>query len=411
MVNQDKRMQDILKLVEKLDISPNMYKDAVDKYKNIAAYLKEKGIEADFYPQGSFSIGTIVRPYKDNKDASYDLDAVCQINIKKEATTPKEIKDLVENAFESDERYRLRLKKYDKCCTIEYADIGGIGFSIDIVPAVDEDPQTKSLLMQKSAEPTYIYTAIAITDKQHDQYSWATNNPKGYKSWFENINKAFLEHSPQQSRELIYKTYKGLFASVEEIPIELERSSLQRVIQILKRHRDVYFSKIANGNELKPISAIITTIAAQIAKTAPISQNVFDLLKYILIELDIYSKRQFLKEEEFSNNYGDRNIIKRINGEWKIENPVNSDDNLADSWNEDDNKAKYFFRWIKCVYDDFLGSISKTDIEFLTILESAFGSEFVRGNMDIKRYGSSIVSPKVINVETQTKPWRQYNGT
>lgn len=412
MIKQDKRMKDILELVEKLDISPSMYKDAIDKYKNIATYLKEKGIEADFYPQGSFSIGTVVRPYKDNKDANYDLDAICQINIEKESTTPQEIKESIENAFESDERYKCRLKKYDKCCTIEYADIDGIGFSIDIVPAVDEDPQTKSLLMRESDEPRYIHTAIAITDKKEDQYKWATNNPKGFKSWFENINKGFQEHSPQRSRASIFESYKykGIFASIEEIPIELERSSLQRVIQILKRHRDVYFSKIANGDDLKPLSAIITTIATQIAKTAPIGLNVFDLLKYILSELEIYSKRQFLEEDQFSTKYENRNIIKRTNGEWQIENPVNPGDNLADAWNNNANIAKAFFNWIKYITIDFFESVNKTDEEFITILESAFGSEFVRSNMDVKRYGSSILPPKSINFDSQSKPWRKDNG-
>ncbi len=135
------------------------------------------------------------------------MDAVCKMNMEKGSTTPQKIKELVENAFESDGRYRRRLKKYDKCCTIEYADINGIGFSIDIVPTLDDDPQTKSSLMQKSAEPIYVSIAIAITDKKNDQYRWATSNPKGFKSWFENINKSFLENSLQQSRTSIYETY------------------------------------------------------------------------------------------------------------------------------------------------------------------------------------------------------------
>lgn len=54
-------------IVKALDITPTMYKNAVDKYTAIAAYLDEQGIKADFYPQGSFRLGTVVRPLKTEK--------------------------------------------------------------------------------------------------------------------------------------------------------------------------------------------------------------------------------------------------------------------------------------------------------------------------------------------------------
>ena len=37
------RQQDILKLIEGLDISPTMYKNATDKYKAVGTYLQEQG--------------------------------------------------------------------------------------------------------------------------------------------------------------------------------------------------------------------------------------------------------------------------------------------------------------------------------------------------------------------------------
>ena len=36
------RQQDILKLIEGLDISPTMYKNATDKYKAVGTYLQEQ---------------------------------------------------------------------------------------------------------------------------------------------------------------------------------------------------------------------------------------------------------------------------------------------------------------------------------------------------------------------------------
>lgn len=405
MISKEDRMLDVLSLISKLDISPTMYRDAVEKYKNLGAYLQEYGLQADFYPQGSFNLGTVVRPYKDNKDSNFDLDAICQIVTEKDGTTPQEIKEAVESAFEQDEIYNKKLVKCDKCCTINYTDINEIGFSIDIVPAVEEDYSTKNRLKKKSALPEYIETAIAITSKKNEKYEWATNNPKGFKVWFDIINMPFLKYNPMQSRSMIFEANNNVFASIEEIPLELERSSLQRVIQILKRHRDVYFSKKHDGNTLKPISAIITTVASSIASFAPVSLGVFELLKYVLSEFDVYSKRQILNEFEFSNIYKNKNIVKRIDENWVIENPVNPEDNLADSWNENPLIAKAFFDWSKCVYRDFLESNEKTDEEYINILESALGSDFVRKSIDLRKYLPSIVATKPIIQSNQSKPW------
>lgn len=404
MVSKENRMSDVLGLISKLDISPTMYKDAVEKYKNLGTYLQEKGIQADFYPQGSFSLGTVIRPYKDNKDANFDLDAICQILNEKDATTPQDIKEMVESVFEQNETYKKKLTKCEKCCTINYAETNEIAFSIDIVSAVDEDESTKQRLKEKSILPEYIDTTIAISSKKDEEYEWATNNPKGFKEWFHKINKPFLENNPLQSRSAIFESYREVFASIEEIPIELERSALQRVIQILKRHRDVYFSKKQNGNTLKPISAIITTVVASIASTASTSLNVFDLLNYVLSEFNIYSKQQILNETEFSNFYKNKNIVQRKEGNWVIENPVNPEDNLADSWNENTLMAKSFFDWTKRVSTDFLESYEIRDEEYVALLESALGSDFVRRSIDVKKYSSSAAKPIVQS--SQSKPWR-----
>ena len=55
---------DLEKIASGLDISPSMHKYAVDRYKGIANYLAEKGIRAEFSPQGSFRTGTVTRPMK-----------------------------------------------------------------------------------------------------------------------------------------------------------------------------------------------------------------------------------------------------------------------------------------------------------------------------------------------------------
>ena len=60
--NIPERQKDILSIIASLDISPTMYRNAVEKYKAITKFLSDCGIEADMYPQGSFAFGTVVRP-------------------------------------------------------------------------------------------------------------------------------------------------------------------------------------------------------------------------------------------------------------------------------------------------------------------------------------------------------------
>lgn len=38
----------------------------------------------DIFPQGSFSLGTVVRPYRESKEMDYDLDFVCCLSLQKE---------------------------------------------------------------------------------------------------------------------------------------------------------------------------------------------------------------------------------------------------------------------------------------------------------------------------------------
>mgnify|MGYP000363360336 FL=1 len=134
------RQQDILKLIEGLDISPTMYKNATDKYKAVGTYLQEQGVECDIFPQGSFSLGTVVRPYRESKEADYDLDFICCLGKLKEKTTAKYVKNIIKETICKSEVYKEKLqnREWDKCWTLEYAEVNGIGFNIDIVPGVSE---------------------------------------------------------------------------------------------------------------------------------------------------------------------------------------------------------------------------------------------------------------------------------
>lgn len=407
MINKPERQQDIIRLVQSLDISPTMHKNAVEKYRALANYLEENGIDAEIYPQGSFALGTVVRPSANDANAKYDLDFICQINEQKNSTSPSELRRKIERALVGSSIYSDRLEYNENCFTIIYADIGDVGFAIDIVPATDEDTETKDRLEQKTQRADLISTAIAIPRcTQEKSYRWITNNPKGFRSWFNEINQPFAAYKRKERRQLMYRANQNVFASVEDIPVELERSSLQRVIQILKRHRDVYYSKINRSDieDLKPISAIINVIVAEISKSANPQLSVFDLLNHVLHELSIYSKRMTMNDAVFVHVYGDRSLIDRKEGKWHILNPSNPEDNLADRWNSNADIPKFFFKWVSACTQDLISSLSLPDAEFRTKMENAFGSSSIQKVWANKYKSDTYEDPRPIT--TEAKPYR-----
>ncbi len=398
------RQRDILKIISQLDITPTMYKNAATKYTSIAKYLENNGIEADMYPQGSFALGTVVRPNAKDPNAAYDLDFVCQLRIIRNDLTAAELRKKVEDILKGSDLYGGKLTIYDKCFTIEYADVGDVGFSIDIVPAADENEENKMRLRSKSKNPGLINTAIAIPKHCEKNYNWMTNNPKGYRTWFEDINAPFQAASRMQYRQMLFEENRSVYSSVEEIPEELNRSAMQRVIQILKYHRDMFYSKFKNGDDIKPISAIINTIVARISSSVSASISIFDLLNYVLGEFATYAERQTLTEENFAKRYQGKNVIGRISGKWIIENPANPEDNLADQWNQDASIPTHFFAWAKAVREDLIDSLQMSDEDFRVRAETAFGLKAVASAWGMKY---NKVAPKPVSTVIPAKPWRE----
>ena len=396
------RQEDILKIISALDISPSMYRTAVEKYENLSKFLQQCGIDCDIYPQGSFALGTVVRPNAKDIDAGYDLDFVCQVKLSKDHISPEKLWDRIEQALKSSEIYKKRLEIFDKCFTIHYADIGEISFSIDIVPAADESSSVKTALVKKSEHPDLIPMSIAIPVKPN--YNWCTNNPKGYRKWFEEINASFQEYGREEFRENLFNTHRHIYNKIEDIPVELERSPLQRVIQILKRHRDYYYVKLKDGDELKPISAIISTFVASIAENQPANISIYELLGLVLEEFKIYSNHQLDVTNSFSQRFPGKTLIRKEGEKWIMDNPANPNDNLVDAWNANKLIHVNFFSWIKAAHNDLILALDLEDSQFRSFTENAFGAELVHSVIGDKY---SHLSPKPISYASTAKPWKK----
>ena len=74
----------LVNIAEDLDIPPGKYKEAVERYTSVGQWLEggtypgTDGVPA-IYVQGSFRLGTVVRPYKQWRDADYDIDLACEL--------------------------------------------------------------------------------------------------------------------------------------------------------------------------------------------------------------------------------------------------------------------------------------------------------------------------------------------
>lgn len=392
---------DLEKIASKLDISPSMHKYAVDRYKGIANYLEGKGIKAEFSPQGSFRTGTVTRPMKNGVETDFDIDVVCTLMYDKRTTTPKEVKKLVGNALADDETYRKKmLPEDDRCWTLVYADLSdNIGLKLDVVPGIHEDKNGIMRLVLASVPYDYAKEALSITDKEAHDYRWLPSNPEGFGLWFDRINDPFLHDVLKKGKERIFKNYRSLFESsavVEDVPDYYVKSSLQRVIQLLKRHRDIFFYRNKALSEYRPASIIITSLAAKIASEAHVL-TLEELLPYVVDGMASYAS---LLQSDVSGADTGALICKR-ESKWYIPNPVDPDDNYADSWT--DETAKAFFEWTSAVKRDLSDTTCLNEAQYLTGLQTSFGKSYVDATLDLS--ASTPINTQTVRIAEPSKPW------
>ncbi|WP_270237124.1 nucleotidyltransferase [Streptococcus anginosus] len=348
----------IIEAMAGIELSLTMEKNAREKYKAIYNYIESKGLEYDFIPQGSFLIGTAIRPFRGDKDGNYDLDVLTISRSLKTMITPGEVKNKLGDCLKDNQIYANKLETEDEnCWTLQYAEVSdGIGFALDLVPAVNE--VVDNLI-------PYNDKIVFITQKSNNSYDWRRSNSLGFGDWFLDINKNFLttELMERQSRSLIENHY---YATIDDIPKYAYKTNLQRAIQFVKRHRDMFFSK-NNGN--KPSTILVTALITDSVKTTP-----------FLSISDIIS--QFVKDFQ-----SDSISIKKKS---KVTNPVDSFDNLADGMTSRDWQA--INDWIVKL-GELINSTNERNIKLS-----------LQRNINPKAFGdlSKITTKNIVPV----KPWR-----
>lgn len=329
---QENQLSDILEELGKtLDISETQYDAAVKSYQAVGSWLAKDDsslapYSPEILPQGSFMLGTMVRPINDKDDL--DIDLVCQLKGKNQSWTQKDLKNKVGERIKAHDTYKKMLDDEGRrCWTLVYSETAN--YHMDILPSIVD--KGYRLILEKAFSDLELKDinklGIRITDNQTADYEtetnhleWMKSNPFGYGRWF-------FQQASLDIRKSVW-----LNESIQPIPkYKKEKLPLQRVVQILKRHRDVMF----DGDEHKPISIIITTLAT---KAYNKETNIITALTNVVNKMKDYI------EERYSSEHG-----KKI--KW-IANPVNDEENFADKWQEYPQRESNFYKWLEVVQND-----------------------------------------------------------
>ncbi len=318
-------------IVAYLDIPKSYYEKASARHRSLYEWLtredsKVAAFQPDVRPQGSFRYGTVVRPLFEGDE--YDLDNVCLLPLlSKSVMSQEQLKNLYGEeikGYAAAHSMLAPVSEHNRCWRLSYADEAS--FHLDTLPCVPAEESAVALILQQQVERDLARRAVAITDRKHPRYrelcrDWLSSNPRGFAAWFE--SRAAL------GRRLTTNEI-ALRASLEDVPPYEWKTTLQRSIQLLKRHRDVMFRK---RSELAPISMIITNLAARAYKG---EDDIFAALANIVDQMP--------------------GLISPVAP--RVPNPTHPAEDYAEKWALNPRLEKAFYEWHTAVSAD-LGNLQR----------------------------------------------------
>jgi len=322
-------------LLSDIDLPERAYASAKRRYEDLGAWFSRDGsalagYDAHVFVQGSFALGTAIKPI--NPGEEYDLDFTCKLKqgVSRSSHAQQDLKALVGQELRG---YRVArqivapLEPKNRCWRLSYRD--EMPFHMDVVPGIRADDGLRSILseaMRVRGLPADLAIDIArralwITEEERPNFAyvspdWPSSNPGGYQLWFAS------RQQPPNGRFLAE-------AQIDPMPVFGRRTPLQQTVQLLKRHRDVYF---VENPDVKPVSVILTTVAGQAYVPG---ESVGQTLQRSLDAL---------------------NVLRRGNVD-EIYNPINPQENFADRWTKVDcvplELKRHFHEWINVATRDF----------------------------------------------------------
>lgn len=378
-------------LLREIDLPARAYELAERRYEDLSEWMghpksRLAGYDTHMFVQGSFALGTPIRPVNDGDE--YDLDFTCKLRqgVSRQTHTQEQLKQLVGLELEDYREARQimhPLKAKNRCWRLAYRD--ELPFHMDIVPGLRTDQHERQVLRERMTlrgVPEQLAKDIAgrglwITDQQHRHFKtlsldWPSSNPGGYQLWF---------------RSRMQPLAKRVFAEAEIDPLPVYRSKtpLQQAVQLLKRHRDVMF---AQDPDLKPVSIILTTIAGGAYEHGE--------------DLQV-SMQSILRAFEAVRQSDTDEIL----------NPVNPLENFADRWTRPDcvhlELKHHFHEWIRQAQHDFAHILAATQAQILVeAAEDAFQVSITKDAFLPFVAPSAPSMPRRVTLNSEpARPWRE----
>ncbi len=272
---------------EELQLTSARHDQAVERYETLGDVLEGEGspfhgLRPKIYPQGSMALGTTVKPI----EGPHDLDFVLELSLAHDRVDPMKLIDRLYRFLKAHGVYGPMTSPKNRCVRVEYAD----EFYMDVLPACRNAAAGGS--------------CIKVPDRAVK--GWADSNPLGYIDWFK-----------QKSRKLLVERLLEKAAPVPAQQAVAEKKTLQLVVQLMKRRRDLYH---AVDPDLAPISVVLTTLAADAYCGEPsVSKALMSVLGAIVQRIDTSRRR------------GEKHL--------QVCNPSNIAEDLTERW--DSNQSAY----------------------------------------------------------------------
>ena len=318
-----------------LQLTQTQFEDAERKYKAVGEWLSVPGTilaagKPSIFPQGSAATQTTVRP---RTHEEFDLDLVIQIAL--EIADPMVLYNIIGARLREHHYYGSILQAMKRCWRLNYAG----NFHMDILPAKPDRSKAGN--------------AIWVPDTKLN--AWSPSNPKDFAAWFNH----------QAERASLIEARK--LEPLPELDDADDRPPLKRAVQLLKRHRDVYF----NGDDDAPRSVVLTTLSGQ---NYAGEESVFRALVGILdrIAADIARSPEIMV----------------------VPNPANPAENFAESWQHNELAYRRFVKFVNDSRQEIRKLMDKTIAGGLVAdLDALFGESPTKKAME--RYAARMEKARV----------------
>ena len=286
----------LFEIARKLQLDDSRYERAANAYRAVGQHLAAAGapvgISMNVYSQGSMRLQTTVRP---RGREEYDLDIVTEMAGFRNPTA-RRVYDWGLSQLRSHPYYSSIREPKNRCVTLDYAG----DFHLDVLFAV-LDPS-----------PTTDQTSILVPDRKLKDFT--RSNPNGFADWFD--------------RQCAYDVLMAKrIATKAQAPLPNNdpahhKALLKRVVQLIKRGRDIYFG----DDEDAPASIVLTTLAAQ----------------HYMGEGDLYVALLSVLERILYEIESARAVGRRLT----VQNPTNNLEDFSEGWDEKPVAYGKFAAWI-----------------------------------------------------------------